>query len=167
MENELLIDSGIIKDIPVNKDVLRNYINQGEKIIGFGVGGSESLTVFLNKPGCTTKVVRKILSENLITAKWDGNGKDVMLAPYNKAKQQAFYLQNLPEHVKQFFPRVENIIERVVPKITTGSFEKNDTENELVNELIYDMSYISGDEVSEFIRKNKPPVWKANHYYIY
>lgn len=166
MENELLIDSGIIKDIPVNKDVLRNYINQGEKIIGFGVGGSESLTVFLNKPGCTTKVVRKILSENLITAKWDGNGKDVMLAPYNKAKQQAFYLQNLPEHVKQFFPRVENIIERVVPKITTGSFEKNDTENELVNELIYDMSYISGDEVSEFIRKNKPPVEAVAKLYV-
>ncbi len=55
MENELLIDSGIIKDIPVNKDVLRNYINQGEKIIGFGVGGSESLTVFLNKPGCINR----------------------------------------------------------------------------------------------------------------
>jgi len=143
MENELLIDPDI-KDIPVNKDVLRNYVNQGEKIIGFGVGGSESLTIFLNKSGSKTTVVRKILSENLITAKWDEKGRDEMLAPYNKAKQQAFYLQNLPDQVKPFFPRVDNIIERRVPKLSNVSFEKDDTGNELISELIYDMSYIGG-----------------------
>lgn len=166
MENKLLITSGIKKDIPVNNDVLRNYINLGEKIIGFGLGGSESLTIFLNKPGSTTKVVRKILSENLITAKWDGNGKDVMLAPYNKAKQQAFYLQKSPDQVKPFFPCVNNIIQRAVPKTTNGSSEKNDTGDELANELIYEMSYIGGDEVSEFIRKYKPPVEAVARLYV-
>jgi len=166
MKNELLIDSSIKKDIPVNDDVLRNYINAGEKIIGFGVGGSESLTIFLNKPGSTTKVVRKILSENMITAKWNESGKDVMLAPYKKAKQQAFYLKNLPDQVKPFFPSVDNIIERTVPKITDASSEKNETGNEMVNELIYDMSYISGDEVSEFIRKYTPPVEAVARLYV-
>ena len=166
MRNKLLIDSSIKNDIPVSKAVLSNYINSGEKIIGFGIGGSESLTIFLNKPGSTTKVVRKILSENLITAKWDGSGKDVMLAPYKKAKQQAFYLQNLPEQVKPFFPSVSNIIERKVAKYNKCRSEKDDTENELVNELIYDMSYIDGEEVSEFIRKHKPPVDAVARLYV-
>ena len=158
MENGLSIDSSIKKDIPINEDVLVNYINQGEKIIGFGVGGSESLTIFLNNSKSTTTVVRKILSENLVTAKWDESGQDVMLAPYNKAKQQAFYLKNLPDRVKPFFPYVDNIVERRMPKISKSSSEKNETEQGLINELIYDMSYIGGDEVSEFIRKYKPPV---------
>lgn len=166
MEKELIVDSGIKKDISINDDVLETYMNPGEKIVGFGLGGSESLTIFLNKPGSTTKVVRKILSENLITAKWDEHGEDVMLAPYKKAKQQAYYLKNLPEKVKQFFPYVDNIIERVVPKIIGNNFCKEGNESELANELIYEMSFISGDEVSEFIRKHKPPVEAVARLYV-
>ena len=166
MKSTLLLDSSIKKDISINDDLLATYMNPGERIIGFGLGGSESLTIFLNKPGSTTKVVRKILSENLITAKWNKNGEDVMLAPYKKAKQQAYYLKNLPEKVKQYFPYVDNIIERSVPNTTFSSSAEDNTENELSNELIYEMSYINGDEVSEFIRKYTPPVEAVARLYV-
>jgi hypothetical protein len=38
--------------------------------------------------------------------------------------------------------------------------------DECVNELIYDMSYIGGDEVSEFIRKYNPPVEVVARLYV-
>ncbi|MFT6986063.1 MAG: hypothetical protein ACJAT7_001884 [Psychromonas sp.] len=166
MKNKKQIDAEVNNDIVINKDHLINYINPGEKVVGLGLGGSESLTIFLTKPEREGITVRKILSENLITAKWDRNGKDVMLAPYKKAKQQAYYLKNLPERVKQFFPYVDIIIERTVAKKTIGSPVKNVDKSELVNELIYDMSYIGGDEVSEFIRKYKPPVDAVAKLYV-
>ncbi len=166
MENKIQNYTGVKKDIPVNDDVISQYMNPGEKIVGFGVGGSESLTIFLKKQGCSTTIVRKILSENLITAKWGRNGTDVMLAPYKKAKQQAYYLKNIPEMVKPYFPYVDNIIERMVPKSTNGTSITNDGTPELVNELIYDMSFIGGDEVSEFIRKYKPDVEVVARLYV-
>jgi len=166
MESAITSDTGIKKDIPITDDTLRNYTDPKEKVVGLGLGGSESLTIFLTKPGITTTIVRKILSENLITAKWDRDGKDVMLAPYKKAKQQAYYLKNLPESVKPFFPHVYNIIERKVPRTKIKSAKKNKRKNGLVNELIYDMSYIGGDEVSEFIRKHKPPVEAVARLYV-
>lgn len=166
MENIIPSYTGIKKDAPMNNDVINQYMNPGEEIVGFGVGGSESLTIFLKKPGNSTTIVRKILSENLITAKWDRNGTDVMLAPYKKAKQQAYYLKNLPETVKPYFPYVDNIIERKVPKLTNGTSAINDGAPELVNELIYEMSFIGGDEVSEFIRKYSPPVEAVARLYV-
>ena len=159
-------DSGIKKDIPINDETLNNYINPKEEIVGFGLGGSESLTIFLKKPQSTEIVVRKILSENLITAQWDRDGEDVMLAPYKKAKQQAYYLQNLPAEVKPYFPHVDNIIERQVPKTGNSSAQANDEQQEFVNELIYEMSYLTGDEVSEFIRKYNPPVELVARLYV-
>lgn len=166
MENKIPSDTGVKKDIPINSKVLSQYMNPGEKIIGFGIGGSESLTIFLKKLGSSVTIVRKILSENLITAKWDRNGSDVMLAPYKKARQQAYYLKNIPETVKPYFPHVYNIIERRVPKSTNETSTTNDGMPELVNELIYEMSFIGGDEVSEFIRKYQPPVEAVARLYV-
>jgi hypothetical protein len=102
----------------------------------------------------------------LITAKWDRDGADVMFAPYKKAKQQAIYLKNLPESVKPYFPYVSDIIERKVSKSNVGDFKYNSRSPELVNELIYEMSYIHGDEVSEFIRKHNPPVEAVARLYV-
>jgi hypothetical protein len=166
MNNESSIGTSVKKDIPSNDDIIRQYINPGEIVVGFGIGGSESLTIFIKKPGSTNTIVRKILSENLITAKWDRDGADVMLAPYKKAKQQAIYLKNLPESVKPYFPYVSDIIERKVPKSNVGDFKCNSRSPELVNELIYEMSYIHGDEVSEFIRKHNPPVEAVARLYV-
>lgn len=158
--------NSVKKDIPVTDDVLKNYINSGEEIVGFGLGGSESLTIFLKKPDHNETVVRKILSENLITAKWDRHGKDVMLAPYKKAKQQAYYLKDLPESAKPYFPKVSDIIERKVPNIGSGKALGDEFMDAQACELIYDMSYISGDEVSEFIRKYNPPVELVARLYV-
>ncbi len=159
-------DTRVKKDVPMSKDVISRYMNPGEEIVGFGIGGSESLTIFLRKPGNSATIVRKILSESLITAKWDGSGTDVMLAPYKKAKQQAHYLNSLPKTVKPYFPYVENIIERKVPRTINGTSATNDGTPELANELIYEMSFIGGDEISEFIRKYKPPVGAVARLYI-
>jgi hypothetical protein len=166
MENEIPSDTGVKKDIPMNNDVIHQYLNPGEEILGFGLGGSESLTIFLKKAGDSATIVRKILSENLITAKWDRKGTDVMLAPYKKAKQQAQYLKSIPETVKPYFPYVDNIIERKVPKSTNGASTRIGGTPKFVNELIYEMSFISGDEVSEFIRKYKPPVEAVARLYV-
>lgn len=166
MGNELLNHTGIKKDVPMNNDVINQYMNPGEEIVGYGLGGSESLTIFLRKSDDSTTIVRKILSENLITAKWDKDGTDVMLAPYKKAKQQAHYLKDLPDSVKPYFPYVYNIIERKVSKSSNGVSASNDATPELLNELIYEMSFIDGDEVSEFVRKHKPPVEAVARLYV-
>ncbi|MBF0522588.1 MAG: ACP S-malonyltransferase, partial [Candidatus Omnitrophica bacterium] len=122
------------------------YINPGETVVGFGKGGSESLTVFLLKKGEKTITVRKILSERLITAQWDREGTGVMIPPFKKAKQQAYYLLGLPEEVKDLFPRVYDIEERDIPTPEGG----------VAHEFLYDMSYVPGTEVSEFIREFSP-----------
>ncbi|MCX5700457.1 MAG: hypothetical protein NTZ63_02810 [Candidatus Omnitrophica bacterium] len=130
------------------------YVNADERVIGFGKGGSESLTIFLMKPGSTEITVRKVLSERLITAIWDRSGSGVMLPPFKKALAQARFLQGLPEETQQYFPRVSNIEERDLP-IPPGTPEAEKF-GSAYHELIYDMNFIPGDEVSEFIRKYNP-----------
>lgn len=142
------METSVKKDIIITDEVIQHYLNPNETVVGMGLGGSESLTLFIKSPESHETIVRKILSEKLITAKWDRNGTDVMLAPYKKALQQAYFLKDLPEKVKHFFPRVDHIIERSVPA-------DDDSSNEY-KELIYDMSFIEGIEVSEFIRKHNP-----------
>lgn len=159
------MNSNVKKDVIITDEIVGNYINFGEKVVGFGLGGSESLTIFLNKPGEEQTTVRKILSERLITAHWECGGKDVMLAPHKKAKQQAYFLKNLPDHVRPFFPFVGEIVERSIAidlnKEATNKF------GDVYNELIYDMSFIEGDEVSEFVRKYQPsPAVVARLYVI-
>lgn len=98
-------------------------------------------------------IVRKILSEALCAAGWDPEGTGVMLPPFAKAKRQAEYLQALPEGVRRYFPEVYNILERELPvplHLQTG-------EKTTYRELIYEMSYVTGEEVSRFVEKHSPP----------
>ncbi|WP_414562202.1 MULTISPECIES: hypothetical protein [unclassified Anabaena] len=131
-----------------SNELLQKYLNSDETVVGFGYGGSESMTLFLQKPG-SEKFVRKVLSEQLITPKWSREGSNVMLPPCAKAKSQTQYLMNLPDTVKPLFPKVLNIIER----------EQKATEDDgsTVYEYIYDMTFVPGIEVSQFVRKYNPP----------
>lgn len=125
------------------KDVSQ-YLQAGEKVSGYGYGGSESLTIFLeNAQG--QKVVRKILSERLVTAQWLRDGRDVMLPPHSKARRQAAWLQDLPVDLHTLFPRVLQV---------RTEQEERDGQGHL--EFIYDMSYVPGLELSRFVKEHKP-----------
>ncbi|WP_369371658.1 hypothetical protein AB1046_23330 [Promicromonospora sp. Populi] len=131
---------------------VNTYINPDERVVGFGAGGSESMTVFLLKDGSTRTVVRKILSEALVTAAWSIDGTGVMLPPFAKAKQQAEYLRHLPEPVNRYFPEVFDVIEREIPAVHPGTDQPGTHQ-----EVIYEMSFIPGDEVSRYIERYSPP----------
>jgi hypothetical protein len=118
-----------------------SYLRDGERFEDFGYGGSESLTLFLDRPGCG-RIVRKILSERLVTPSWHRDGRDVMLPPCAKARRQTEYLNGLPEPVRPLFPRVLAQAERRVGEH---------------HEFIYDMTFVPGIEVSRFILKHRPP----------
>lgn len=132
----------------LDKGMVARYHHMDETIKGFGHGGSESLTIFLQKPG-RGLFVRKVLSERLVTPQWARDGRDVMLPPCPKAKRQIDYLQNLPDIVKPLFPEVLDITERrqIVPE---------GNERTVYQESIYDMTYVPGIEVSRFIEQYRP-----------
>lgn len=136
------VQSDALRLAQERSDLIANYVNPDETIVGFGYGGSESMTIFIEKPGIK-KFVRKVLSERLITPKWGRDGSGVMLSPCAKAKSQTQYLMNLPESVKPFFPQVLNVIER----------ETATDDGSTVYEYIYDMTFVPGIEVSQFVRK--------------
>lgn len=149
----LLKDEGLLhSQRTVRSDALRfaqeqnngvsKYLYPGESLQGFGHGGSESLTMFIaNARG--ERIVRKVLSERLVTASWRRDGKDVMLAPCTKARRQVEYLRGLPESAKPYFPSI---------------FERSERSREgKVHEFIYDMSYVPGVEVSRAIQRYRPP----------
>jgi malonyl CoA-acyl carrier protein transacylase len=129
------------------------YVNIGEPIVGFGKGGSESMTIFLKRDREDRTTVRKVLSEALTTANWSPEGEGVMLPPFTKAKKQAEYLQALPESVRRNFPEVYDVLERDLP-IPPHLQENGKATNK---EVIYEMSYVPGEEVSRFIEKHSPP----------
>lgn len=129
------------------------YVNMGERIVGFGKGGSESMTMFLALEADDRIIVRKVLSEALTAARWDPKGKGVMLPPFAKAKKQAEYLQSLPESVRPFFPEVYRIQERDLP--IPLQLQKNG--KAIHQEVIYEMSYLPGEEVSRYVEKYMPP----------
>ncbi|MFE9256470.1 ACP S-malonyltransferase [Streptomyces sp. NPDC006879] len=129
------------------------YVNSGERIVGFGKGGSESMTFFLQKEGESRITVRKILSEALTTAHWNPDGEGVMLPPFAKAKKQAEYLQALPDAVRGYFPEVYEVLEREIPVPPHQRAAGKST----FEEVIYEMSYVEGEEVSRFIEKHSPP----------
>lgn len=122
------------------------YVHAGERITGFGRGGSESMTIFMTKPGETDVTVRKVLSEALVTASWDPAGEGVMLPPFAKARKQAEFLQALPGPVLRRFPEVYAVTERSIPALSGGSCA----------EVIYEMSYVPGEEVSRYIERRVP-----------
>lgn len=129
------------------------YGNIGEKIVDFGKGGSESMTIFLKKDGEERLTVRKILSDALTAVHWSPGGKGVMLPPFAKAKKQAEYLQALPASVQRYFPEVYSTLERDIPiplHLRTNG-------KKVYKEFIYEMSYVPGEEVSRFIERYSPP----------
>lgn len=130
------------------KNIYTDYVNDDEMVVGFGYGGSESMTLFIRKSG-QEKFVRKVLSERLVTPEWDRDGRDVMLPPCPKAKSQTRYLMGLPASVKPLFPQVLDVNERIQEK-------QESTGIALYNEYIYDMTFVPGVEVSQFVRRYQP-----------
>jgi len=129
------------------------YINTDETIVGFGQGGSESMTVFIRREGEEHVTVRKILSEALTTARWNPEGEGVMLPPFTKARKQAEFLQSLPEPVRGYFPEVFSVLERDAP--VPSHLRSGD--RTVDREVIYEMSYVAGEEVSRYVEKHTPP----------
>ncbi|MEU4248755.1 ACP S-malonyltransferase [Amycolatopsis sp. NPDC026612] len=129
------------------------YVGIGERVLGFGKGGSESMTIFLRKDGEDRTIVRKVLSEALTTVSWNPDGRGVMLPPFAKARKQAEYLQALPEAVRRYFPEVYDIRERAIPVPPHLRTDGPATRRE----VIYEMSYVPGEEVSRFVERNSPP----------
>jgi hypothetical protein len=129
-------------------DAVARYLKPGEKIEGFGFGGSESLTLFLRQ-GEAERFVRKILSERLVTPRWNRDGRGVMLPPCRKARSQTEYLRDLPASVRPYFPEVLDVSERSVTSV--------EEEGEVTHhEFMYDMSFIDGIEVGRFIQEYQP-----------
>jgi hypothetical protein len=166
------------------------YVDAGEPILGFGKGGSESMTIFLGRDGTGTTagggrapgsapttaagptvpagpadhgtagddgkqhiVVRKVLSEALIAARWDPQGQGVMLPPFVKARKQAEFLQALPEPVRRYFPAVHTVVERRVP-VPPHRRRGGQAGH---REVLYEMDYVHGQEVSRFVEDHRPP----------
>jgi len=153
------LQSDILHHAQVLDGGVEAYVNEGEKVNGYGFGGSESLTLFLEDSN-NFVFVRKVLSEALITAKWCRDGKDVMLHPCRKAFRQTEYLRNLPESVQPYFPRVLNVIERSVVK---GEGD----DKQVFQEYIYDMTFIPGIEIGRFVLEYQPqPIVVAMLYCI-
>ncbi|QPS33548.1 hypothetical protein [Brevibacterium casei] len=130
---------------------VNSYIHPGERVAGFGAGGSESMTIFFRREGDDELLVRKVLSEALTTARWDVEGTGTMLPPFTKAKRQAEYLAALPQELDEFLPRVKNVTEREVRAIDTAGGDR------INRELIYEMTFIEGVEVGEYVRRHRPP----------
>lgn len=130
-----------------------SYIEIDESVVGFGKGGSESMTIFLRRQDEEHVTVRKILSEALTTAHWNPDGVGVMLPPFAKAAKQADFLRALPAPVRRYFPEVHRVLERSLPVPPHLRQDGRDADHE----VIYEMSYVAGEEVSRFIEKHSPP----------
>ncbi|MBL0887398.1 ACP S-malonyltransferase [Myceligenerans sp. I2] len=153
---ELTVEKGLVLHHAQGRRILSTtvnaYIETDERVVGFGAGGSESMTVFLVKDGSTRTVVRKILSEALVTAAWRADGEGVMLPPFAKARQQAEFLRHLPEPVSRYFPEVYDVLERELPVPGAGPDGPGTH-----HEVIYEMSFVAGDEVSRYVERHSPP----------
>lgn len=140
-------DSDIVRQAPRSSREPTEFIEEGETLLGHGYGGSESLTFFIRCP-MRGHIVRKVLSAPLITAAWDRNGRDVMLAPHVKARRQAEWLQSLPTEVAPLFPRVLDLRGRSPARAELTELPPD--------EFIYDMTFVPGIEISRFVREFRP-----------
>jgi hypothetical protein len=138
------------------------YVDLGETVVDFGKGGSESMTIFVRKDGQTAVTVRKVLSEALTAAKWSRQGTGVMQPPYAKAKNQSEYLRALPDSVRGFFPAASSVLAREIPVPDNLRGERSTTHH---HEVIYEMNYVPGQEVSRFVERHSPsPIVVARVY---
>lgn len=126
------------------------YVQPDETVAGFGEGGSESMTIFFRRAGDPRLRVRKVLSEALTTARWDPDGEGPMLPPFTKAKRQAEYLGALPPGLRDHFPEVDHLTERTLRAVGHGA------RDEALREVIYEMTYVPGVEVGQFVRDHAP-----------
>lgn len=129
------------------------YIEPGETVVGFGAGGSESMTMFIERDDAPGRRVRKVLSDALSTVSWDPSGTGVMLPPFAKAQKQAEYLQALPPTLSRVFPSVGDVVARELP---VPAHLRTDTD--AFREVIYEMTYVPGEEVSRWVERTSPPV---------
>ncbi|MCC3767041.1 ACP S-malonyltransferase [Streptomyces sp. UNOC14_S4] len=150
-ENECVLENA--RSRRILSSTVYAYIDSGESVVSFGKGGSESMTIFVRKEGEEHITVRKILSEALTTAQWNRDGDGVMLPPFAKAKKQAEYLRALPEPVRSHFPQVFTTLEREIP--VPAHLRRDGRTTGM--EVIYEMSYVEGEEVSRFVEKHTPP----------
>ncbi len=150
-ENERVLASARARR--VLPSTVHSYLNGDEAVAGFGQGGSESMTVFVRKDGERHVTVRKILSEALTTARWNPDGAGVMLPPFTKARKQAEFLRALPDPVRGYFPEVFSVLEREVPVPAV----RRSGDRTVDREVIYEMSYVAGEEVSRYVEKHTPP----------
>ncbi|WP_208024240.1 ACP S-malonyltransferase [Amycolatopsis pithecellobii] len=148
-ENTMVVNTAKHRRITIG--TVNAYVRPAESIVGFGDGGSESMTIFLLEDGQDQVTVRKILSESLTTARWDPRGAGVMLPPFAKARKQAEFLDGLPDPVRRYFPRVLETRERRIHTLTAEHGYRSD------REVIYEMTYVAGEEVSGFVRRYSPP----------
>ena len=150
------IFEGIANKFSLKSTDIEQYIKSQEYLAGFARGGSESLVLFVTP--CQV-MVRKIWSEKLLSAKWNPDGQGVMSSPLEKAKLQVDYLQNLPDAIKQYFPKIYDFKE-----IKVSGVDADGTPTER-HEFICDQSYIPGIEVSTFIERYQPSPKVVAHIY--
>lgn len=145
-----------VSDYAIRRNLLCStvnaYIEADEVPVLFCQGGSESMTMFIQRAPEKPIFVRKILSEALTAAKWNPGGTGVMLPPFAKAARQVDYLRALPEEVKPWFPQVYAVLEREI--LTPASQER--VGKDTCKEVIYEMSLVEGEEVSQFIQRHNP-----------
>src|SRR5579859_3164581 len=147
---------GIATKFRVQSTDIQRYIQSQEQVRGFAIGGSESLVLFIAP---SHVVVRKIWSEKLLAATWRSDGTGVMSPPLAKAKLQVEYLQNLPDAVKQYFPRIYDWREITTYDVGTDGMPVER------RAFLCDQSYIPGIEVSTFIERYQPEPKVVAHLY--
>lgn len=129
-----------------------SYVGPGESLIGHGRGGSESLLLFVRRPRGTV-VARKVVSERFIATVWPEDGSGVMTPPFRKAQRQVEYLDALPADAAPLFPRILSWHQRRSP-VPPG--DRRFGARDHVNEVVYDVTYLAGTDVTSFVAHWRP-----------
>lgn len=144
-DSELSLRKAALK-YHVSVEDLGSFIPQRDKLIGFGMGGSESLVLFLRRKN-GEKYVRKIWSDKYSAVAWDPNGEGAHIHPTTKINLQVEYIKNLPGRAVKYFPKVFSISRSEI-----ASEDKRST----YLQVILDQEYISGYPISTFIARHQP-----------
>jgi hypothetical protein len=145
----------------IRYDEVLRYVRRDEELVGYGTGGSESLTLFLRR-GRNPTFVRKVTSQLLAAAHWERTGTGIMSPPHRKARLQVAYLQNLPASARPYFPEIIDVHETWdVP----GRMRESSAADGELPEYVVDQSYVPGVEVSSFVREAQPGPSTVAHLY--